>query len=45
MLGEWSWGGMALAFFYSQLSLTSDAKINVVGSYMILLEVIFFSFF
>jgi len=44
-LDEWSWGRMTLAFLYSQLSLTSDAKISVVGGYMILLEVIFFFFF
>ena len=42
---EWSWGGMTLAFLYFQLSLTTDLKINNVGGYMTLLEVIFFSSF
>jgi hypothetical protein len=44
-LDEWSWGRMTLAFLYSRLSLTSNAKISVVGCYMTLLEVIFFFLF
>jgi hypothetical protein len=39
-LGERSWGGIAPAFLYSQLSLTLSAKIKVIGGYMTLLEVI-----
>ena len=35
-LVEWSWGGMTLAFLYSQLYLTSGAKISGVGGYMTL---------
>jgi len=44
-LGDWSWGGMTLTFLYSQLSLTSNANVKVVGGYMTLLNVIFFSYF
>jgi len=41
-LGEWSWGGMRLAFLYEQLSLTTNSHVGVVGGYMSLLVVIFF---
>ena len=41
-LGEWSWGGMGLAFLYEQLSLTSSSHVGAVGGYMSLLVVIFF---
>jgi hypothetical protein len=43
-MDEWSWGGLALAFLYSQLSLTSDPRISVIGGYMTLFEVILFIF-
>jgi len=45
MLDGWSWGEMGLAFLYEQLSLTSDSDVSVVGGYMTLLVVIFFSLF
>jgi hypothetical protein len=35
-------GGMALAFLYTLLSLATDSTVGTVGSYMTLLEVIFF---
>jgi len=41
-LGEWSWGGMGLAFLYEQLSLTSSSHVGAVGGYISLLVVIFF---
>jgi hypothetical protein len=45
-LGEWSWGGMGLAFLYEQLSLTSSSHVGAVGGYMSLLVVIYiFSYF
>jgi len=44
MVHEWSWGGMELAFLYTQLSLATDPKIGVVGDYMTVLQVIFFFF-
>jgi len=36
---------MTLDFLYDQLSLTSDSAVIVVGGYMILLVVIYFSYF
>jgi hypothetical protein len=39
---EWSWGGMTLAFLYTQLTLDTEPTIGAVGGYMTLLEVIFF---
>ncbi|RHN49885.1 putative protein-serine/threonine phosphatase [Medicago truncatula] len=36
-LGEWSWGGMGLAFLYEQLSLTSSSHVGSCGGYMSLL--------
>ena len=44
-LGEWSWGGIGLAFLYEQLSLTSSSHVGAVGGYMSLLVVIFFFLF
>jgi hypothetical protein len=44
-LGEWSSGGMGLAFLYEQLSLTSSSHVGVCGGYMSLLVVIFFFLF
>jgi len=45
-LGEWSWGGMGLAFLYEHLSLTSSSHAGAVGGYMSLLVVIYiFSYF
>jgi len=38
-LGSWSWGGMALAFLYEQLSLTSDSYVASCGGYMTFLVV------
>jgi len=39
-LDNWSWGGMALAFLYENLSLTSDSYVASCGGYMTLLMVI-----
>jgi len=44
-LGEWSWGGMRLAFLYEQLSLISNSHVGACGGYMSLLVVIFFFLF
>jgi hypothetical protein len=41
-VGDWSWGGMPLAFLYEQFSLTSDSAVKVVGGYITLLVVISF---
>jgi len=43
--GDWSWGGMTLAFLYEQISLTSDSAVKAIGGYMTLLVVIFSYFF
>lgn len=30
-LGDWSWGGVALAFLYKELSVTSNSAVSDVG--------------
>ena len=40
-MGDWSWGGMTLAFLHEQLSLTSESAVKDVGGYMTLLMVIY----
>jgi len=43
-LGEWSWGGMGLAFLYEQFSLISSSHVGACYGYMSLLVAIFFFF-
>jgi len=40
----WSWGGMALAYLYTQLSEAMDPTVGSIVSYMYLLKVVTFFF-
>jgi len=42
-LGEWSWGGVGLAFLYEKLSPTSSSHVSSCGGYMTMFVVIFIS--